>query len=489
MPEPIRHRKTGIYHVKGSLPPDIAKRIGKLYYRRSLGTREPAKARLALARVMLALEAEWGAIRNGPVDLTKRQTEALAGQAYREWMLRHGDDPPREVPWGAVAAILSHATEPNPVVSFKVDDLKARHQARGIKALTPEATSEATTATLKALAQAANQLGRHADGDFTPDPQAQRFPEWPAPANALLTFDTAHDLWKRENGPTEGSAKQFGSRWFNLRTFLGHDDPTCITRDDIQRWKDNLRDNRGLTPQTIREGYIAATKAILAVCVERGLLPANVATGVKVRGKDNARKRPKHFYPHEAVAILRASLEPQSFRLSLKHARARRWVPWLCAYTGSRVSEITQLRKQDVKEHEGVAAILITPDAGRTKNNKSRLVPLHPHLIEQGFLTMVREAEEGRLFCGDKAKKGPQTRAKRLGAWVRSIGVKDPDVQPNNAWRHLFKSKAREMTPHMDAEIRDYIQGHAPRTEGERYGEISVKAAYAEIIRLPRYTL
>src|SRR5215472_8835638 len=33
---------------------------------------------------------------------------------------------------------------------------------------------------------------------------------------------------------------------------------------------------------------------------------------------------------------------------------ARRWVPWICAYSGARAGEITQLRHQDVIERDGI---------------------------------------------------------------------------------------------------------------------------------------
>lgn len=54
---------------------------------------------------------------------------------------------------------------------------------------------------------------------------------------------------------------------------------------------------------------------------------------------------------------VRASLEPQPDSLSPQHKLARRWVPWLCAYTGARVNEMTQLRGQDVQQIEGIWTI------------------------------------------------------------------------------------------------------------------------------------
>ena len=40
----------------------------------------------------------------------------------------------------------------------------------------------------------------------------------------------------------------------------------------------------------------------------------------------------------------------------------------------------------------------------------------------------------------------------------------------------------------MDPEVRDAIQGHAPRTDGEKYGgDVPIEAKWIEILRLPRY--
>ena len=39
----------------------------------------------------------------------------------------------------------------------------------------------------------------------------------------------------------------------------------------------------------------------------------------------------------------------------------------------------------------------------------------------------------------------------------------------------------------MDLATLDAIQGHAPKTEGEKYGEWPVAALYRELTKLPRY--
>ena len=127
--------------------------------------------------------------------------------------------------------------------------------------------------------------------------------------------------------------------------------------------------------------------------------------------------------PDEWRTILRASLAIND--LDNPDNAARRWVPWLCAYTGARPGEMTQLRGADVIEREGIHGLRITSEAGTVKNNRSRVVPIHEHLIEQGFLEFVRKHGAGAIFyrvangdgLGDplNAKKPRYTQARQGG--------------------------------------------------------------------------
>jgi hypothetical protein len=88
---------------------------------------------------------------------------------------------------------------------------------------------------------------------------------------------------------------------------------------------------------------------------------------------------------------------------------ARRWVPWICAYTGCRVQEATQLRAEDVVEHDGTMAIRILPSAGTVKSGTGRTVPIHEHIIEQGFLDFVRSVGQGSDQSAEGARdEGPR---------------------------------------------------------------------------------
>jgi integrase len=71
---------------------------------------------------------------------------------------------------------------------------------------------------------------------------------------------------------------------------------------------------------------------------------------------------------------------------------------WLCAYSGARSGEITQLRGVDVTKRGAFHVMKPTPEAGTIKTSEARVVPIHEHLVAQGFIEFVREIGKGPLF-------------------------------------------------------------------------------------------
>jgi integrase len=162
---------------------------------------------------------------------------------------------------------------------------------------------------------------------------------------------------------------------------------------------------------------------------------------------------------------------------------------------------MTQLRGKDVKQQDGLWVIQITPDAGTTKTLKPRTVPLHEHLIEQGFVTFARSKGDGPLFYDTTSpskvtKEDPTNPARpravktreRLADWVRNdVGITDKEVRPNHAWRHTFKRRAARAG--IEAGIRDAICGHAPRAIADIYETPTVDDMATALAKFPRYQL
>lgn len=134
--------------------------------------------------------------------------------------------------------------------------------------------------------------------------------------------------------------------------------------------------------------------------------------------------------------------------------------------------------------------LTITPEAGTVKTNEARDVVLHSHLVDLGFPAFVASCEPGHLFltpAPDGSLRGPWRTAKnRVTEFVCTV-VSDPNVQPNHGWRHRLKTVGMEVG--MAPRVLDAMQGHKPRTAGDAYGDVTVKALALEVAKLPWYDI
>jgi hypothetical protein len=106
-------------------------------------------------------------------------------------------------------------------------------------------------------------------------------------------------------------------------------------------------------------------------------------------------------------------------------------------------------------------------------------------------LEFVRRKGRGPLFYDPKrrrpgAKKPqPKISAKNVARWVHTLGI---DVgrrfrkDPNHAWRHLFRTLARDAG--IEESIVNAIQGHAAAHVGASYGETLLRTAARAIGRI-----
>jgi integrase len=331
-----------------------------------------------------------------------------------------------------------------------------------------------------------------------PDPP---IPAFLAVKVAPLTQNTGtpipiRDIFRgyREELQIIGKGRGAESRWSpvieNLIRFIGRDDAAGLKRQDVLRWKDEL--SKSFAPKTVRDFYLATARAAFGWAVDNLRVAENPFVGVKVRLAKRTSSREKGFSEPEAVAILKSSGSyVGSKREHASMTAAKRWTPILAAYSGARIGELVQLRAEDVRKDGAVDFIRIAPEAGTVKSGLYRDVPLHNHIVDSGFLDFVRSVGTGPLFYKPSSRPSKSLPgsvvAGRLAKWIRSLDVADTAVQPNHGWRHRMKTVGRELG--LDPRVLDAIQGHAARTAGEDYGDVTLKAKQAAIQRLPRYQI
>lgn len=525
MPSPMKRKGSDNWYFRRTIPADVKRILAKLprgkrppnWYKThiavSLGTADRAIAKAKCPEVAAEVERHIQALRDGPKALTVKQIAALSGEVYRAFAEGLEDNPvltPDQ--WRSIAAGARDARKGNPLL-IAADDAERREKTLKLRfgriadailnkhALNTD--SDSRYALIERLSidlpAAAEKLARNADSDFSPDDYSRRFPLFeterasvPAPSGHSLR-DLAED-WRLAaiaRGVTERDAKRMSRVVLRFADWLGHDDANRVERADIVRWTTE-RTKEGISAATINKTDTAALRTIFEHGVDSGGMSANpLARNVRIKGRRKQKTRDEFFSDEEASAILTAALAVHaSKREHSKTTAAKRWVPWLCAYSGARVVEMIQIRKEDVRQVHGTWVIRLTPEAGGIKTNEFRDVPIHEHLVALGFLEFVKSAPTGHLFCEVGKNGNVAGPAEGVYSRIRNAAravVKDTNVQPNHAWRYTFKTRGLEAG--LESIVLDAICGHAARTKGEDYTKVTLKKRAEAMKRFPRYVL
>lgn len=514
MPKPITRPTSKNYWIRKKVPADLRPLVGKTEIWESLGTKDERKANIKIGEVNARIEADWDRLRAEgqrspaaarafvpePFRLTHLDLHALRGEEHtrvrEHWM--------PEPPTGFGKLKMTHGDEE----SLQLDAIDLLE--RGGYEASPANVERLVPLLIQARREAASDVEHVRAGEFEKIADLTKFPKRTTPS---LDFLTAFEEYAAKGGLKGGTEGRTATRWRKkvkeFCDFIGHRDLKRIKTTDGYDWVDHLVE-KDVPRDSIRKVFIAAVSATAGFAVERRKLDLNPFLGIRVRDKDvseNAevekeQKQPprKGFTPEEARKILAATLVAPSDFISVEMAAARRWLPWLCAYSGARVNELTSLYPDDIRPRGyGIWCMIIKPSLEKTK--QWRPVPIHSHVIDQEFgQKFIDYVEERRrlnkpLFYDPERRRGGTVRhpqfhkvAERIGQWVHSLGI-PYDVKPNHGWRHVFKSMARHVE--MDREVEGFITGHRPKdaNSGNDYGDHWMLTMSKEIEKYPRYEL
>jgi integrase len=529
-------RANGSWFARKGIPKDVRDAYARLYgVRREAHLRLPKdtshpEAKTRHAEWIAEIETRIATLRaqsNGEGQpLTKLNAIALAGRWYTWFVGQHESDPGSakrwhemsdHLVWNVIYPEAPDSYHENPkadphwewqkepevreAVRPQVAELArvATFLASEGRALNATAYALFVDATSDNLLPAITLLERRANGDYSRDDTPDAFPaftEGRAPSSGLSCWEM-FEAYVAAKRPAPQTVSRWRAVFLQMQKDFVDVGASGLTEDKARTWITKLI-TAERAANTVREVWLSASRTVFAWGKRHKHISTNPFADVQVDVPKKIRTREtKSFRPEEARVILRAAsayTNPTTLR-----DRARRWVPWLCAYSGARAGEITQLRGCDVKKLGSFYAMTLTPDAGTIKTRKPRVVPIHEHLVEQGFIAFVHAMGERPLFYNPDAKPKPAddpvkprrsraatTRA-HLSDWVRELGITDPELKPTHAWRHTFKQTADRAG--ISEKTHDEITGHEHATEGRKYGAPTVEDMAEALKKYPRYKL
>ncbi|MCJ2007969.1 DUF6538 domain-containing protein [Methylobacterium sp. J-092] len=548
MSRPQLRKDAHVYRFRKRVPADLVAVVGRREVVFSLRTSDPKEAKRLHSEELAKLESQWADLRrrpsNGTTDakpavmeysaaprsLSERQAAERAQWMYVHWLGLYRENPSQQRFWptdlyhhlwraspGSVENRDDGRTTVRAALDLrsveKVEELQrwCRLQAETVLDLHDVDADEISTLRVaKAVAsqvqRASLALAALARGEPEAPPMAPQAAASPMsqPAVKPVLLSELIEAWWRQaerTGKSPSTRESYTNTMRQLHAFLDHEDARRVTADDVRRFRDfrlasKKRNGEPLSAATVKNSDLAALKSVFGWAVVDGRLPVNPAVDVNVARVAKIKLREREFTTEEARAILQASMHLQAGRELPQTLAAKRWIPWVLAFTGARVGEIAQMRRQDlhlkqIEGHpEGVWVLRITPEAGAVKTKQAREVPLHPQLIELGFPAFVQSVREERLFLvpgTEGAITGPLQAVKnRLGEFAREH-VSDRGVSPNHGWRHRFRTVATEAG--ISANVIDALCGWATKNVGDRYGSVSLKTKADAILRIPQFRI
>jgi len=163
---------------------------------------------------------------------------------------------------------------------------------------------------------------------------------------------------------------------------------------------------------------------------------------------------------------------------------ARYWVALIGLLTGARLNEICQLDIADIRTIEEVACIVITEESLTGMRDKSlknkasaRIVPVHPTLLQLGFLDFVDQKRRGgvlKLF-NDLPLGAKGFRSVAYSRWFARFLIRSSASAPQtcyHSFRHGFRDAARNARIDRDIMLRlgGWTTGGGQSEAADNYG-------------------
>jgi len=370
-----------------------------------------AKQRQAQGSALMAVDTE--AIRPGleQFPLSKRDIAGIAGQVLLDIRNAVANQQSMSAEFTQSLGALAMKAKTKGISGISVADFAviARPALNSLGISPSPADMEAIgQALLGYLPIIQADMGKLADMDYSPPRLAAVAPPMP---KRQATWRDLFDAWLISTG---GVLEQVGygvhsDRQGPYRTaiaeFTEHITdihPDAVTPEQAQDYLRWLQEDSVKSVRT-QQGRLTCIRNLLRIGVSKGLISSNPFDAVVLKTpagiEDTKGYRP--FTKSELKVIFKAIKEESTVD--------RRLMPWILLCTGCRLAEAFQLRTKDIKrtdtgvwyidwKHEPLGQY---PMFLKTKAKNNRQCPIHPALIEQGFLKLPRK-NEGLLLPGPR---------------------------------------------------------------------------------------
>lgn len=150
----------------------------------------------------------------------------------------------------------------------------------------------------------------------------------------------------------------------------------------------DIPEDKRMSVTTIN-GHLTNIGTFFNWCKGQGYAEVNYAEGKKLKNKTQTER---DTFTKEDLELIFS----QDFKKDFQY-----WIPVIGLHTGARINEIAQLYKNDIVKQDGIYCFRIDQaNEGQSikKDSTARIIPIHPKIIELGFLRYVESVKGERIF-------------------------------------------------------------------------------------------
>lgn len=298
-----------------------------------------------------------------------------------------------------------------------------------------------------------------------PSPEAPVAPQERRVARPTpVTLRDVYDRWKASKKRSADAESSCMRALVLCEECLGPVDVTQLTRaqgDTFRAWLLT----KGATSKTSRDRLNWLKTLLKYAARDLEVITKSPWVGLEIAHRTTARRRP--WKPDELAMLFSQPLFtryelPKEWRAG---GAAAYWIPLIGLFTGARISELAQLRPEDVSTSGPIPHLGIT-DAGEGQQVKTsasvRSIPIHPELVRLGFLEYVeamQKACERSLWPDLKLRMGRPGGfiSQWFGDFRKTVGLIEqyPDF---HCFRHTVRTHMSRAG--VDHKVQDCITGH-----------------------------
>lgn len=258
--------------------------------------------------------------------------------------------------------------------------------------------------------------------------------------------------------------------------------PNWTKKPDLREtgWAAMARGNTGkcIAQGTFDGTYKASVSIFLKWAIgnyqDEGLSPNLTLTHILYTGPRSGTENKQRPLEQEELRRLFAGKELHSFAADGSDVH-KFWILAALLYSGARVNELCQINPQaDWLQVDGVDLLSITEstesddEVVKSVKNKTsiRLVPIHPALIEAGFLDYLQAARDAgakRLFpqWAPKLEKASWRAEEWIRSFFKQLGLRDDTKGARVVGAHAFRSTFIHAAVNAGVEMIGNLTGHA----------------------------